>query len=124
MPIKNFYELKVWQDAHQLALEVYKETKTFPKEELFGLVSQMRRCSSSTTANIAEGFGRFHYKEKVNFYQLARASVVELQDHIFLSQDLEYLPKETARILFRKADEVIKELNGLIRKTRSFHSGS
>jgi len=112
--VKNFYDLKVWQDAHQLALEIYKVTKEFPKEEQFGLVSQMRRAASSITANIAEGFGRFHYKEKARFYIQSRASAVELQDHIFLSQDLDYLTKEKARDLFQQTNIILKELNGLI----------
>lgn len=112
--IKNFYDLKVWQDAHQLAIEVYRFTGTFPKEELFGIVSQMRRSASSVTANIAEGFGRFHYKDKIKFYQQARGSLVELQDHIFLSQDLGYLDKEKARDLFKQGNIILKELNGLI----------
>jgi four helix bundle protein len=104
--IKNFYELKVWQDA-----------RTFPREEIFGLTSQMRRASSLITANIAEGFGRFHFKDKIRFYQQARGSAVELQNHLFLSQDLNYIKKEGARKLFQEISIVIKELNGLIRKT-------
>lgn len=117
--IKNFYDLNVWQDAHKLAIEIYKITKNFPKEEQFGLVSQMRRAASSVTANIAEGFGRFHYKEKIKFYQQSRGSAVELQDHIFLSQDLSYMAKEKARDLFQRTDIVMKELNGLIRSTKN-----
>lgn len=112
--VKNFYDLKVWQDAHMLVLEIYKITKTFPKEEQFGLISQMRRAASSITANIAEGFGRFHYKDKIKFYIQSRGSAVELQDHIFLSQDLGYLSKELARNIFQQINLIIKELNGLI----------
>ncbi len=115
--IKNFYDLRVWQDAHQLTLDVYRITKKYPSEERFGLTAQMRSSAASTPANIAEGFGRFHYKDKVRFYLQARASAVELQNHLILSQDLEYISKESARILFSKASLVIKELNGLIRKT-------
>lgn len=115
--IRNFHDLKVWQDAHALALEIYKITKDFPKDEQFGLISQMRRAASSVTANIAEGFGRFHYNEKTKFYRQARGSAVELQDHVFLSQDLGHLEKEIARDLFSKASLVIRELNGLIRAT-------
>ena len=74
----------------------------------------MRRAASSITANIAEGFGRFHYKEKARFYIQSRASAVELQDHIFLSQDLDYLTKEKARDLFQQTNIILKELNGLI----------
>lgn len=117
--IKNFYDLKVWQDAHNISIEIYKMTKNFPKEEQFGLISQMRRASSSITANIAEGFGRFHYKEKIKFYQQARGSATELQDHLFLSQDLEYLSKELARDLFHQINVVIKEINGLINSIKN-----
>lgn len=112
--IKNFCDLKVWQDAHRLAIEIYKIANDFPKEEQFGLISQMRRAASSITANIAEGFGRFHYKEKIKFYQQSRASASELQDHILLSKDLGYLSKELSEYLFQKINTIIKELNGLI----------
>ncbi len=112
--VKNFYDLKVWQDTHKVVLEIYKITKDFPKEEQFGLISQMRRAASSIAANIAEGFGRFHYKDKIRFYQQARGSAVEFQNHIFLSQDLGYLTKQKARDLFQQIDVVLKELNGLI----------
>jgi len=113
--VKNFNDLKVWQDAHELVLEIYKVTKSFPKEEQFGLISQMRRAASSITANIAEGFGRFHYKDKIRFYQQSRASATELQSHILLSRDLKYLPRGNADQLFNQTSEVIKEINGLIR---------
>ena len=112
--VKNFYDLKVWKDAHAVVLEVYDLTGRFPKEELFGLVSQMRRAASSVAANIAEGFGRYHFKDKIRFYQQARGSAVEMQNHVFLAQDLNYLPKTEARNLFIKLDEVLRELNGLI----------
>ncbi len=116
--IRNFYDLKVWQDAHEIVLEIYKITKTFPKEEQFGLISQMRRAASSITANIAEGFGRYYYKEKTKFYQQARASAVELQDHLLLSKDLTYLSKDLSDDIFEKIIVVLRELNGLINATR------
>ena len=59
--ITDFYQLKAWQENHQLVLSIYKITKTFPNEEKYGIIDQLRRASSSITANIAEGFGRFHY---------------------------------------------------------------
>lgn len=116
--VRNFYDLRVWQDAHQLSLAIYAITKHFPKEEQFGLVSQMRRASSSITANIAEGFGRFHYNDKVRFYHQARGSAVELQDHLFLSRDLKYISEDDARAMLARADLVMKELNGLINSTK------
>ena len=112
--IKAFYDLKVWKDAHKLTIEIYKATNEFPNEEKFGLVSQKRRSASSIGANIAEGFGRFHYKDKIKFYQQARSSAVELQNHIFLAKDLGYLSEIDARELFAQTSLVLKEINGLI----------
>ena len=112
--VKNFYDLKVWQDAHGVTIEIYKVTKNFPKEEQFGLISQIRRAASSITANIAEGFGRFHYKDKIKFYQQARGSAMEVQDHLFLSKDLGYLNNDLANNLFDEINIVIKEINGLV----------
>lgn len=117
MAVKNFFNLKVWQDAHRLTLHVYKATRDFPKEEMYGLTAQMRSAAASIQANIAEGFGRFHYKEKARFYHQARGSAVELQNHIILAKDLMYLPNEVVSDLFDKATEVIMELNGLIKST-------
>lgn len=116
--IKNFYDLKVWKDAHGLVIEIYDFTKKFPKDEQFGLISQMRRAASSVTANIAEGFGRFHYNDKVKFYQQGRASAVELQNHILLSRDLKYLDVSSVNSLFEKTMLVLKEINGLINAIR------
>lgn len=65
--VRTFQDLKVWQDAHNLTLKIYKITKQFPKDEQFGLISQIRRAASSIGANIAEGFGRFHYKDLADF---------------------------------------------------------
>jgi len=75
--IKNFQNLKVWQKSHKLVLEIYKITNLFPKEEIFGLTSQMRRCAASVTSNIAEGFNRKSYKEKNNFYHISLGSTVK-----------------------------------------------
>ncbi|MFA5172789.1 MAG: four helix bundle protein [Candidatus Paceibacterota bacterium] len=116
--INNFYDLKVWKDAHKIILEIYKETKDFPDSEKFGLISQMRRSASSITANIAEGFGRYHFKDKIKFYQQARGSAVELQDQIFLSKDLNFIAENKAKELFGDVLVVLKEINGIIKKTK------
>lgn len=76
--IQTFTDLKVWQEGHILVVMVYKITKTFPKEETYSLVDQMRRAASSVTANIAEGFGRHSYKEKLQFYYLSQGSLTEV----------------------------------------------
>lgn len=77
--IQNFYELNAWKKAHELVLEIYKITKNFPKDELFGIISQLRRAACSIAANIAEGFERYHFNDKIRFYYQARGSVAEVQ---------------------------------------------
>jgi four helix bundle protein len=89
--IKDFEDLRVWQSAHALVLAVYCLTKTFPKEEMFGLTSQMRLAAFSVPANIAEGFGRSGKKEKANFYNIALGSLSELRYYFILSKSLEYV---------------------------------
>lgn len=76
--IKNFYDLVAWQRGYQLVLDIYKITKDFPKEEMYGIVSQLRRAASSITANIAEGFERYHFKDKTRFYYQSRGSIAEV----------------------------------------------
>lgn len=112
--VKNFYDLKVWQKAHNVSLDIYKISKKFPKDEKFGLVSQIRRASFSVTSNIAEGFGRYHYKDKIKFYHQARGSSMEVQSQLLLGRDLNYINKKTVEELFFKLQGVNKGLNGLI----------
>ena len=113
--IKNFYDLDTWKKGHLLTLEIYKITSTFPKEELYGIVSQLRRSSSSISANIAEGFARYYFKDKVRFYYHARGSAAEVQNFLLLSKDLGYLDAEICKQLGEKANDVIKLINGLIK---------
>jgi four helix bundle protein len=86
--IYNFYELDVWKKAHELGLNIYKITKNFPKEELFGITSQLKRAINSVTANIAEGFERYYFKDKIKFYYQARGSLAEVQNFLLLAKDL------------------------------------
>lgn len=78
MSIDNYKKLKAWQKSHEIVLRVYLTTKTFPKSELFGLISQMRRCAVSVASNIAEGFNRRSGKDKVRFYSISQGSIAEL----------------------------------------------
>lgn len=117
MPVKNFWELEVWKLGHALVIQIYTITKTFPIHEQFGITSQIRRASSSITANIAEGFERYHFKDKNKFYYQARGSISEVQNFIFLARDLNYINKQTSRELGLQTSEVHKLLNGLIRST-------
>ncbi len=113
--IKNFYELDAWKKAHQFVLDIYKITKNFPEEELFGVTNQLKRAASSITANIAEGFSRYHYNDKVRFYINARGSISEIQSFLFLSKDLSFFGEKTFKTLFDLSEEVGKLINGLIR---------
>ena len=110
--IKNFTDLIVWQKAHLLVLEIYKITKLFPKEETYGLINQMRRAVISITSNIAEGFGRQGYKEKIQFYFIASGSLAELENQILVARDLKYF--SPTQEIFVLCDDVYKLLNGLI----------
>ncbi len=92
--IREFSDLKAWQEAHKSALLIYTFTKDFPRDEIFGLTSQMRRSSVSITSNIAEGFGRHGYKEKVQFYYLAHGSLLELKNQLYLARDIGYLQEK------------------------------
>ena len=90
--MRDFRELKVWEKAREFALRAYRLTETFPKHELFGMISQIRRCGSSIPANIAEGCGRLGNSELHRFLQIACGSASELEYHLLLAKDLGYLP--------------------------------
>ena len=122
--IRSFTDLDAWKKGHKLILEIYKITKLFPKEEIFGLVSQMRRCAVSITSGIAEGFSRRSYKEKVQFYSIARGSLTELQNQLLIAKDVKYLHKTEFNDLARQTVIVHKLLNGLIKKSKFIHHNS
>ena len=87
---KNFWELTVWQKSHKWVLDTYTVTKTFPKEEIFGLTSQLRRAAISIPANIAEGFKRRSNVDKAKFYNIAQSSVEESRYYLILAKDLKF----------------------------------
>jgi len=111
--VKTFRDLKVWEKAHKLVLEIYKTTKGFPAEEKFGLVSQLRRSASSVPTNIVEGFKRKSKRDYGHFLNLADASLEETKYHIILSKDLGYINVETFKEINSMSDEVGKMLCGL-----------
>ena len=115
---KTVEGLPVWQKAYQLTLYVYKATKDFPKSEIYGLTSQLRRSSSSIGANISEGFSRNSTKELIQFLYNARGSCAETLYHLKLSKDLNYLDERTYQELKSGYDEVGKQLNGWIPSLR------
>ncbi|MGA9365307.1 MAG: four helix bundle protein [Bacteroidota bacterium] len=114
--MRNFRDLSVWQKAHALTLAIYKVTKTFPREELFGLTSQMRRSSSSIAANIAEGCGRRTDADFARFLQNAFGSASELEYHITLAGDLGFINGDDTDRLSEDVVEVKKMLAAFLRK--------
>jgi len=120
--IRTFTDLHTWQEAHKLVLMIYKITKEFPKEELFGLISQMRRAAVSITSNIAEGFSRQSYKEKVQFYCMAQGSNTEIQNQLLIAKDVGYISQEGFKEIAGQSTIVHKLLNGLIKKSRNIHN--
>lgn len=120
--ISSFTDLDAWKEAHKLVLVIYKITRTFPKEEIFGLVSQMRRCAVSITSNIAEGFSRQTYKEKIQFYFIARGSVTELQNQLLIARDVGFITSDAFQTTADQTIKVHKILNGLIKASKIFNS--
>lgn len=118
--IRAFTDLIVWQKGHELVVLVYKITKEFPKEETYSLIDQMRRSSSSITSNIAEGFGRQGFKEKIQFYYLAQGSLSELKNQILIAKDVGYLNVSASQLLLEKANLTHQLLQGLISKSKTF----
>ena len=117
--MKDFRQLKVWEKSHQLALEIYKATKHFPKEELYGLTSQIRRSSMSIPTNIAEGCGRFTDADFARFVQIAMGSASETEYQLILARDLEFLPKDSYEKLHTEVEEVKRMLASLLKTIRT-----
>lgn len=117
--IQAFTDRIAWQEGHKLVLLVYKTTKKFPNNEVYGLINQMRRSAVSITSNIAEGFSRPTYKDKLYFYSIAQGSVTELQNQILISRDINYLDEGGFKEFFEQTVAVHKLLNGLIKKSKN-----
>lgn len=120
--IKSFKDLNAWQEGHKLVLFTYTLTKLFPKEEVFGLTSQFRRCAVSITSNLAEGFSRNSTKEKLQFYSMALGSLTEWQNQLLIAKDVEYLSEDK----YAEGDDlsitVSKLINGLLKYLRSHNT--
>jgi|SRR3989344_994456 len=117
--IKSFTQLDTWKFGHQLVLDIYKITRKFPREELFGLTNQLRRAIISFTSNIAEGFSRKSYKEKCQFYSMALGSLSEVQNQLLIARDIGYIEKSEFKELAEKTVVISKLTNGLIKKTNT-----
>jgi four helix bundle protein len=116
---KSYRELLVWQKAMVLVRDVYAATKLFPKEEMYGLASQLRRASVSIPSNIAEGQARYSAKEFHHFLSTARGSLTEAETQILIAEDLGYLSRQLAQELLKKTAEIGRMLNGLISSIRA-----
>jgi four helix bundle protein len=113
--MKDFRELRIWEKSHHLTLAVYQETRTYPKEELYGLTSQTRRAASSVPTNIAEGCGRGTDPDFARFLQIAMGSAKELNYHLLLARDLGMLAADVYDGLVQSVTEVKRMLAALIR---------
>lgn len=120
--ITSFTKLETWQEAHKLVLMLYKVTKSFPKEEIFALVNQMRRAVISIVSNIAEGFSRQSYKEKAQFYLMTLGSLTEIQSQLLVARDLGYVDKKVFDTAAHQSVKVHKMLNGLIKSSKRHDS--
>jgi four helix bundle protein len=121
VPVQSYRELIAWQKAMDFTAEVYRATRSFPKEELYGVTSQLRRASVSIPSNIAEGQGRQTTGEFRQFLGHARGSLLETETQILLSERLEYLDHRTAESLLNQAAEVGRILNGLMSSLKGSH---
>jgi len=113
--ITRFEDMTVWQEAQEFAVAVYKVTKHFPEDERFGIISQLRRASSPVSANIAEGFGRSSKKDTAHFYHIARGSLLESKNFIYLSARLSYIDKGVLDKLITNADSINQQITAILR---------
>ena len=118
MPIKSFQDILAWKKSHQLCLEVYYLTANYPKHELFGLVSQSRRCAVSVPSNIAEGYRRVGNNDSLHFYNIAQSSLEELRYQLLLAYDLKYVSADEYKRVSALAEETSKELSGWIKSQK------
>lgn len=116
--IEKFTDLNAWREAHNLVLKTYVVIKDFPKDELFGLTSQLRRAVVSITSNIAEGFSRNSFKEKLQFWAISLGSLTEVQNQLIIARDVGYLSPQDYEALNSQSIVASKLINGLIKKTK------
>ena len=116
--MKDFKELRVWSKAHELAILVYKLTRAFPRDEVYGLTSQVRRSAASIGANIAEGYGRHSDGEMTRFLQIARGSASETEYHLLLAKDLGFLQEADFQVAEQAVVVVQRMLTALVQRVQ------
>ena len=114
----SFEDMPVWQKAMELAQKIFSLTESLPRKEDYGLTSQVRRSALSVPGNLAEGFGRQHTKDKLNFYYASRGSLAETKNHLIYGQKVSYFKQSECILAMKLTDEIWKELNALIRSLR------
>jgi len=119
-----FTDLPVWKVANDISVEVFKISSLLPTQEDYGLTSQIRRSSNSIGDNIAEGFGRKHKKDKMNFYIYSRGSAYETIHHLIYGSKVGYFEEQKVKNLIRKLEELIYEINKVIKTVESWKSKS
>lgn len=120
--IESFTDLLAWQKAHQLVLSIYKATKAFPLDEVYGLTNQIRRASISISSNLAEGFSRKSQAEKRQFYYMSIGSLTEVQNQLLISKDIGYLPNSLFKDIAEQTVSVSKLVNSLIKNIHKLNS--
>ncbi len=125
--MNSFKELEVWKACHELRVIIWKSVKNFPSEEKYRLADQMIRASRSATTQIAEGYGRFHFQENIQFCRISRGSLFELIDHLSVAFDSEYISELEYNDMEQKTVRCIQILNGYINyllKAKEKNSGN
>ena len=122
--IQSYRDLEVWQEGMNLAAACYQITRAFPKEEMYGAISQIRRAGASIPANIAEGYGREYRAEYIQFLRIAQGSLKELETHLLLAQRVEIATSQAIEPVLKKCDTVGKMLRALIRSLENSNKNS
>ena len=107
MPARSFEDVEIWKKAHRFVLEVYRMSENFPKHELYGLTSQLRRAAVSTPANFAEGFGKPTKPDKLKFYAIAQGSLEECRYYLILAMDLNYCDTTAAKMMIEEVSKML-----------------
>ena len=116
--IKSFKQLKIWQKGIEIVKDIYTLTKQFPKEELYGITSQMRRSAISIPSNIAEGFKRYHSKEYSQFLHIVLGSAAELETQLIIAKELGFINEENLNDISEKLDHIPKMISSLLNKLK------
>ncbi|HCO97028.1 MAG TPA: four helix bundle protein [Phycisphaerales bacterium] len=114
--IRTYRDLDIWKASIQLVKDVYKLTEQFPKQEVYGLVSQMRRAGISIPSNVAEGFRRYHNKEYKQFLYVSLGSCAELETQTTIAKELEYISEDKEAMILERLDHICRMISNLLKK--------